>query len=332
MNAKTIVRRSIQFLILLALVVPALSARAWNNVGHRTIAELTWRQLDKNERRAISDLLKEHPHYKEYLIADVPEGVDKDEWAFLKAAIWPDWVRPARHGKLAQPNRITKYDVYPHALGLPFLKPGDTNVALLKNFFIAKPDAAMVLSNSMSTLRNPNISAQDRAVSLCWTLHLMGDLHQPLHCASMVSEERKGWDGLGGYYEVIDPRGKKPERTNLHVFWDQLQGTEATYAKFAALADKISSDPKLKPAAMKEYRDDKTVMSWVREGWQIAVNFAYATNRVQYAHSDDLKSGKISESAIPVLKADYIRDAKKIADRRIALAGQRLADELKRDF
>src|SRR5262245_20774875 len=123
MKMQPTLRRSTQiiFATFLALAALALPAKAWNNVGHRTVAELVWRQLDKEERRAVSDLLKQHPHYKEILTADVPSGVDKNEWAFLTAAVWPDMVRPAKHGHPQKPTSITKYDLYPHAIGFPFM-------------------------------------------------------------------------------------------------------------------------------------------------------------------------------------------------------------------
>jgi hypothetical protein len=330
MNAK-IVRRIFETALLIAFtIVPALRARAWNNVGHRVVAELAWRQLNSKERGAISDLLKQHPHYKQYLIIDVPEGVDTNEWAFLKAAIWPDWIRGSRHGKTDM-KRIPEYDLYPHALGLPFLRAGDTNVALVKNFHIDHPTAAEVLSNSMVELRNPDLPSRERSVSLCWTLHLMGDLHEPLHCASMVSDNHPTWDGLGGNYKVLDPRNNNAE-TDLHRFWDGVIGVESSYENFARLADQISSNPDCKATTMPDYRRDKTPYSWVEEGLRIVENFAYAPERLHYAHVEDLRSGKISKSQIPALKADYIREAEKIAQRRVALAGQRLADELKRDF
>jgi len=331
MNSKTIARCSIQFSILTvaALTFFALPAKAWNNVGHRAIAELTWRQLDTNERRAVSDLLKQHPHYKELLIADVPKGVDTNEWAFLMAAIWPDWIRPAKHGRPEKPESITKYDIYPHAIGYPFLGYGETNRALLKDFYIAKPDSEMWLSNSILAVKNQSLSAKDRAISLSVMLHLMGDLHQPLHAANMVTSKKPRGEGLGGDYIALEPNGTSFKRIDFHSFWDQLAGVEPTYKNIAAVADKISADPELKPAKMREYRDDKTVHSWVQESFRIAVSFAYSPNHVRYVHEEDLKSKKIPESAIPVLTADYISRAKKTALRRLALASQRLTDELK---
>ena len=321
----------IHILITLFSLMPA--ANAWNNVGHRAIAELAWRQMNDAERGAAADLLKHHPHYKEFLITNVPAGVDTNEWAFLMAAIWPDWVRPAKHGQPHKSDSITKYDLYPHAIGYPFLRPSETNRALLDNFFIKKPDAEMVLSNSIATLGNKNASDHDRAVSLAWTLHLFGDLHHPLHAATLVTKEKPRGEGLGGDYVVLDPR-KKPQdkEINLHSFWDQLPGVESSYQSIARVADRISAAPEFKPSALKEYAEDKSIHSWVQESYQIAVNFAYAKEHVQFAQSSDLKSGKISASDIPILKTEYIHKAEKIALRRLALAGQRLADELKNDF
>lgn len=325
--------RKVLCFILALMVVSALPAKAWNNVGHRAIAELAWRQMDKDEQRAVTDLLKQHPHYKEHLIADVPVGVDTNEWAFLMASIWPDWVRPAKRGQPHKSSSITKYNLYPHAIGYPFLRPGDTNRVLLENFYIAKPDAEMVLSNSIATLNDKTRSAQDRAVGLAWTLHLFGDLHQPLHAANLVTKEKPRGEGLGGDYIALDPRKKSADREiNLHSFWDQLAGVDSSYKGIAGVADRISADPELKPTALKEYAVDKTIHSWVQESFRIAVNFAYASNQVQFAHLSDVKSGKISASDIPVLRKEYIHEAERIAQRRIALAGQRLADELKSAF
>ena len=71
---------------------------AWNDTGHMTVAEIAYRQLDDAQKQKVADILKQHPHYQLLLHAHVPEGVDADEWAFLKAATWPDFVRPIARG------------------------------------------------------------------------------------------------------------------------------------------------------------------------------------------------------------------------------------------
>jgi hypothetical protein len=331
MNVKTI-RHAIklQFFVVTVLALPVFPASAWNSVGHRAVAEIAWRQMDKNERRAVSDLLEQHPHYQQLLAANIPEGVSRDEWVFLSAAVWPDWVRPAKEGQRDKPDSITKYDLYPHAVGYPFLGAGETNRALLENFYIAKPDAEMVLSNNIATLRNPKASAHDRAVSLCWTLHLFGDLHQPLHAANIVTTKRPRGDRLGGNHIALDPRDNK--QINLHSFWDQLPGVDPSYKAIAKLADELMANPELKPSVLKEFQENKTIASWVQESFRIAVDFSYSPKHVQFVHADDLESGKISKTEIPALSMSYISEARKIAERRVALAGQRLTGELKRTF
>jgi hypothetical protein len=309
-----------------ALMLLALPAQAWNNVGHRTIAELAWRQMDQDTRRYFSELLQQHPHYQEILAAKVPAGVDTNEWVFLTAAVWPDLVRPAKKGQSPKPRSITKYNLHPHAIGYPFLRPGDTNQALLKNFVIAEPNAEMVLASSLATLNNVKARAADRAVGLCWVLHLFGDLHQPLHAATRVTQEKPGGEGLGGNYFVLDSHGQK---IHLHAFWDQLPGVNPAYQTVATLADSLSAAPDLKPTELPEYRENKSIASWVQESHRAAVDFAYAEERLQFPLSSAYASGEAVALAPPALKPEYIEGAKKIAHRRLVLAAQRLTDELK---
>ena len=327
MSLQPNVRRSFQilFVVVVAVIALAQPAKAWNNVGHRTIAEMVWRKLDNDERRAVSDLLKQHPHYKEILTADVPHGVSKDEWAFLMAALWPDMVRPAKHGERPKPKSITKYDLYPHAIGYPFMLSHDTNRVSMENFFIAKPDAEMVLSNSFLTLKDVKASAQDRAVSLAWALHLCGDLHQPLHAANLVTKAHPGGDSLGGHH-MVQAEGKL---ISLHSFWDQLPGINPSYKTAAALADQLMSSPELKPEKLKELSDDKTIASWVQESFHLAVDFAYNEDRVSFVHEDYINAGKVPIQVVPALGPDFIKEARDIAHRRLVLAAERLTRELK---
>jgi hypothetical protein len=308
----------------LVLMVFACPAKAWNGVGHRIIAEMVWRGMSKTQRHEATELLKQHPHYKIILIADVPRGVDKDEWAFLTAAVWPDMVRPKRsHNNEA----ISKYDLYPHAIGYPFMRPTETNHALIENFFIARPDAKMVLSNAFTTLENPKANSQDRAVSLCWALHLCGDLHQPLHGANLVTKDRPRGDELGGHHMVIDDHGKM---VNMHSFWDSLPGIDGSYSYIASQAKQIASDRKLKGETEREFAEDKTIASWVQESFRTAVHFAYSDATLPFANEDDVKSGKVAHGDIPKLSAAYITEAHEIARQRLLLASERLNAELKR--
>jgi hypothetical protein len=309
-------------LVLLGLTVPA---KAWNGVGHRTIAEMVWQKMTAPERLEATELLKQHPHYKEILTADVPSGVDKDEWAFLTAATWPDMVRK----KTGKPESITKYDLYPHAIGYPFMRPNETNHAMIEKFIIYKPDAEEVLSNSFITFNDKTASPHDRAVALCWSLHLCGDLHQPLHGANLVTKEHPNGDQLGGHHMVRDGHGKV---VDMHRFWDAQLGVDGSYGAISNSARQIASDGKLKRATGRELKNDTTVASWVQESFRVAVQFAYQGARLPFVREDDWRSGKIADKQIPQLSEKYISEAHQVAQRRALLAAERLSTTLKKGW
>src|SRR5207249_4653495 len=47
--------------------------------------------------------------------------------------------------------------------------------------------ALAALEQITKTLRGADATDPDRAVALCWLLHLVGDLHQPLHGTSLIA-------------------------------------------------------------------------------------------------------------------------------------------------
>src|ERR1041384_5288234 len=94
-------------LLCVCLFLPLANVSAWNDTGHMIVAQLAWRALSSGERARISTLLRAHPHYEELLNQDIPAGVNPEEWIFMRAATWPDMVRPASPGQPPKPARIT---------------------------------------------------------------------------------------------------------------------------------------------------------------------------------------------------------------------------------
>ena len=60
--------------------------------------------------------------------------------------------------------------------------------------------------------------AADRAIALCWVMHLAGDIHQPLHTASIYSKTYPQGDAGGTQQFIQDPDTRQVE--SLHWFWD----------------------------------------------------------------------------------------------------------------
>src|SRR5262249_23962112 len=75
------------------VLATASSATAWHERGHMAVALIAYRQLDAGKQKQVLAILKKHPHYKEFLSAQRPSDAPLDEWVFMRAAVWPDWVR-----------------------------------------------------------------------------------------------------------------------------------------------------------------------------------------------------------------------------------------------
>jgi hypothetical protein len=318
--------RPLLFLILCLLLCPG-KALAWNATGHHVVAELAWRSLSKSDKSAAAKLLRQHPHYAILLATNVPPGVSPDEWAFLNAASWPDMVRPSRRGDSEKPESITKYHRSPwHYINTPFIPPNDPQKATL-TFSIPPTNVIWALSNALAILGNKSLPAQDRAISLCWVLHLVGDLHQPLHAATLVNSDHPHGDQGGNLLGVTDASGIT---MNLHSFWDGLLGYGENYDTTSSLAESISSE--FATRNLPEYGHNKAISLWAEESFAAAVSFAYLEGHLKYGEWGRGAETSGARAEAPRLSSSYLFNANDIARRRIALAGQRAADLLRKSL
>jgi len=316
--------------ILLLIILNTLSARAWNHTGHMIVSELAWRDLSASKRNAISNLLKQHPHYALLLANNVASGVDTNEWAFLNASVWPDMVRPSRGGAREKSSDITKYHRSQwHYINIPFVLPADAGHISASSFSIPTTNILSALTNNLAVLKDPSVAAPDRAVSLCWVLHLIGDLHQPLHAATLLSDAYPTGDMGGNSLAVVD---SSQIPLNLHSFWDQLLDTGDSFEFVSLVADNIAKAPQYNPSNLPEYKSDQTIKSWADESFSAAVTFAYAEGNLKFADWKAYNAGKVPAAEVPRLKSTYILNANDIARRRVSLAGRRLAEILKKSF
>jgi hypothetical protein len=148
-----------------------------------------------------------------------------------------------------------------------------------------------------------------KAYDFVWLLHLVGDVHQPLHATSrFINGARKGDNGGNAVKLCISPC-----RDELHAFWDDAAGKNETVS---AAINAARALPQPNPAQASEH--DEAV--WVQESFEIAKKVVY--------------SPPIGPGLGPfTLDNAYKANAKKVAGERMALAGARLAnllnDELK---
>src|SRR5204862_5471350 len=99
---------------------------------------------------------------------------------------------------------------YWHYIDLPFSPDGTPLEQPIA------PNAATQIAAFRAALSAPDTTDEVKSYDLVWLLHLVGDVHQPLHCATRVRQSDP--DGDAGGNGVAVRCAACPER--LHAFWD----------------------------------------------------------------------------------------------------------------
>jgi hypothetical protein len=322
------------------LLLPQARALAWNSIGHMTVAKLAYEQMDDGLKARVVDLLKAHPHYESFLIAARPEGVSEPEWAVLRAATWPDWVRSKHPG--IEPDPTTFHRSPDHYINLPLVKPADKDQfdADQLRRELPKDNVLTALERHAKVLASAEESREKKAVSLCWLLHLIGDIHQPLHCVGFFSRDFPNGDQGGNLFGVtIGGQGYR-----LHTYWDDLMGQDppGDFDKRDNVEYQTKAYKLVKEAAERlhdpQYGRDKFTdqlgktkfTDWADESFALAKAVGYRNGELENMPPADLPAYPTAvPSTAPQAPDDYAKKAHEVADRRVALAGYRLADRLK---
>jgi hypothetical protein len=151
-------------------------------------------------------------------------------------------------------------------------------------------------------LASPTASAALKSYDLVWLLHLVGDMHQPLHATSRFTKRLPRGDRGGNSVALC----RFPCKDDLHGFWDGALGQ--CHSPFAART--IARTLPLPPPT----KDESSELTWQAESRSLAQTIAYRA---------------IAVTAGPVSLDDiYRREAASVARVQAALAGARLANLL----
>lgn len=329
-------------MIFLFLSLPSVLV-AWNDAGHMTVSKIAWETLSADERAAVVDLLKKHPHLDSLLRKDRPDEVSDEEWMFLRASVWADYVRPS---KSVSRDEIPLHPLYKYNRGnwhyINFAcNPGQTDAKMPDNSLPDETNILKQLDLSMEILtgrsaqdrgRVAGISdEQNRAVRLTWLFHLLGDLHQPLHSVALVDSrlfpEAPHTDQGGNKLVIRADAMSMPK--NLHWFWDEMFATDSHYDQVCRQAERLTHDPALRSDQLPELIQHAAFREWAAESYAAAVTHSYQSGQLKLVLWDDFNSGRVTEKDVPMLTPEALKNARQHADRRIALAGYRLALKLK---
>jgi hypothetical protein len=309
-------RKAIVTILLAAAASPVLLA--WNHVGHKAVAGLAYKRLTKKARARLDALIRAHPDYARLTEGGPSDKKGRARYAFMQAAYWPDTIK----GDLRFYDEA-KQDAVPTPI-----QPGFADMKQRRNWHyinvafsndgtpVPEPPPVNVLAqlkHILGVIATPapapgSVAAeQDPVYLLPWLLHLAGDVHQPLHCATRYRKDQvnpangRPWSDLGG--NTVNVVGA----FNLHAFWDDALGIVDTPAFIDGLVRFLDKMPREKPVVTNPDQ-------WVDEGFKLSKEVVYSFG----------ESGGGKENPIQ-LSQEYIVRAKDVARKRAALAGHRLA-------
>jgi S1/P1 Nuclease len=292
---------------LLAVAVIAASAPAlgWNDLGHMTIAAAAYAQLTPAARHRAAELLVLNPSYGTW-VADAPSE-ERELIAFMKAATWADEIKhsPEYRNDGEQPlgPQAARNSGYTDPLQHRYWHFVDVPLAP-EGIPAPPPRAPNVLTQIVlfrATLRSPRASDPLKSYDLVWLIHLVGDVHQPLHTVTRYTREQPEGDAGGNRVMLCQP----PCRRELHAFWDDLLGRGRDPQVALRLAGELPPPP---PRLVGIEDPD----AWVGESVDIARSAVYVA-------PIGLGPGPYR------LNPQYRTRAHRIARARIALAAARLA-------
>ena len=191
------------------------------------------------------------------------------------------------------------------------------------------PHVVSAIDGALAVLKDSAATTEKRAEALGQLIHWVGDVHQPLH-ATTWNNDRGGNSYL--IYGVPFSDLFINQTSNLHSYWDKAFRFDAAEGKIieawksparpsAPGEDPIAEHAKAliatrSVAELDELKLPQNAEAWARESHIIGCTKAYPPGD----HPTDTEVRK--------LDPEWVKSNRKLAERRIVIAGHRLATML----
>ncbi len=315
-----------RFLSTLVLLCVASTGYTWDGTGHRLTAAVALNYVDAETRLQLLTILAAHPRYREDFLGAIPNFIDRDDadelaqWLLGQAAYWPDIARGLPDADRRRYNRPTWHYIDGAWVRDQADQQGNVYVGITAFADVTGTPASAIRSEedvdnvvtaldyNTRLLADNSRPLDERAVALCWVLHLMGDIHQPLHTGSLFSANLFASGDRGGNAIAI-------EDSNLHAVWDQAMRAEGFLASLPPILQTLEPQP---PAAA----DNSDWTGWMAESREILQAQVYTDAMLEaISRADRLDTALPTQS----LSADYEQEMDRISQVRLGLSGYRLA-------
>lgn len=299
------------------------SAWGWDSIGHMLTAQIAWEQLSPEARAGVEGMLAKFNEQK------ASERGEDAPYDFVTAACWMDDIRGMKD----------RYDFGAwHYVNLPFNRDGLPEPPDGEGPNVIRA-VGRTLDVFVGKAEDPAIS---RGQALCMLAHTVGDIHQPLHTTNRGNDY--GGNAVSVRNMVLSSEEQmfgKRKTGNLHGFWDGAYRRGFRDGKVTVLYDTPVYDV-AKPvtghlAALDLVRREADALrkkhpdlgapdlddpgAWAHESHAIGYDEGY---------------GKLTDVSatgrVVVLDERYVNAARETAEKRLVLAGNRLAALLNRAF
>lgn len=260
-------------IVSLFLLFFAKTTCAWNALGHKLIVQIAYDHLTPAAKQRSQ-------HYN--------RAVDKTYAGISLVAAAP-WLDRQRDSESLQMSGYFHYIDQPLAIrGLPCAAPYPIN-------------AVTSINKAVAVLKNPEISTKEKGLQLRILVHVVADLHQPLHAVNRCSRLHPKGDRGATLFRL----GKNPIAMNLHAYWDK--GGGLLLRRYSGIAVQKWANVLEKKQACSSLNLDFDPLGWAKESYEVATQDVY----------------QLQERRSPP-KA-YMQATRKKTEHQLILAGCRLA-------
>jgi hypothetical protein len=306
--------------VLAWLPVATVRVDAWNADGHMIVAWIAYQHLTPTTRDRIGALLQLNPQYKTW-IAGLPAGASADRRrrrAFIQASNWPDFIKGAAGyvsdgsdgGFTPPPSPIASQNIgyadrnrhmYWHFIDSPF---SDDNTALQP---AAAPNVLTEIALLRDALASPSTTDKIKSYDLVWLIHLVGDVHQPLHAVARFRQNDTDGDNGGNDVKLNCSPGVSCA-SNLHAEWDGVLGNTHNFDVITSKGTTLNVRPVPSGAGVTDPK------AWTDESMALALADVYKD-----------PDGSTLGDPRANLGSAYVDHAKGVAETQVILAAHRLA-------
>ena len=289
-----------KILFLTLILFGSIQAKAWWDHGHMVTAMIAYLNLDKKAKAKVDSLTA-------VLARDYPQVNH-----FIVTGPWPDDLKA---------DGVHTYDTW-HYADFPINNDG------LVVHAMPEVNAIWAINQCNSILKAPQAKPMEKARFLSFLVHIVSDLHQPLHATARFTNDVPGGDAGGNLFPL------KGTWRNLHAMWDDGCGALSQYndlrpfgkPKVPLTPAQIESVRDLAKDLMKQYPEKsfdnlKTLDPdfWALESNKLAAKYVYGVKgkddqgRNQYLRPND--------EPTPF----YLEQGQEVVRKQLTLSGYRLA-------